>query len=193
MPKSEQQSADSRIATMESGIDREGYTAPEWIENGGIYLDETGAFNPNAYDPAARYDAQGEQYKLESNPERNLEDPFDLDNLRFLDKNEIKNLLIILEGKAAEIVQAGSDKRIVSMIGTGGTIAMTMVDGKLEPTLDPEYLLAYAGGALSERFAVGSAEYPQPIDSSEQEIDYEADLVIAMSWMWKNMSKQLKD
>lgn len=190
---SESKTGDPRFATMESAIGRDGYKAPDWIEDGGRYFDADGHFNPGAYDPAAKFEPQGVQYKLTSNPERNFEDPFDLDNLRFLDKRHIENLLTILEGKAAEIAQSDSDKRIVAMIGTGGTIAMTMVDGRLEPTLDPEYLLAYAGGALNQRFAVASAEYPRPIDSSEQEIDYEADLVIAMSWIWKNMSSQLKD
>jgi L-asparaginase/Glu-tRNA(Gln) amidotransferase subunit D len=183
---------DFRNPLMESGIKREGYTAPDWIEDSGRYLDDAGHFNPNAYDPSAQYDIQGSSYCLASNPEKKQENPFDLENLRFIDPKKIQNLLIKMEGLAAAIEDESSGKEVVAMIGTGGTIAMTMVDGKLQPTLDPDYLLKYAGGALDHNFSVASAEYPTPIDSSEQEIDYEADLVIAMSWMWKNMSDQLK-
>lgn len=183
---------DPRYTLMESGIKRDAYNPPDWIENEGRYFDDKGNFNPNAYDPGAQYDIQGESYALASNPEKKQEDPFDLDNLRFIDPRKIKNLLTKLEGLAAAIEDEGSGKEVVAMIGTGGTIAMTMVEGKLVPTLDPNYLLRYAGGGLDHHFSVGSTEYPTPIDSSEQEIDYEADLVIAMSWMWKNMSDQLK-
>jgi len=184
--------SDTRYALMESGINRKGYTAPPWIQDEGKYFSDEGIFNPTAYDPAAQYDIQGESHNLASNPEQNQEDPFDLDNLRFIDKARVKNLLTKLEGLAAEITEEGNGKEIVAMIGTGGTIAMTKVDGELKPTLDPNFLLKYAGGALDERFSVSSTEFPTPIDSSEQEFDYEADLVIAMSWMWKNMSDQLK-
>lgn len=188
---------DTRIALMES-MSREGTsTVPEWIENDGRYFqwnEEKGEwnFNPHAYDPAAPYEIQGRTYRLASNPEKAQEDPFDLDNLRFLDKIKIQNLLIKLEGLAAKVEDEKSGKEVVAMIGTGGTIAMTLVKGKLVPTLNPDYLLEYTGGGLKNHFSVDSAEYPTPIDSSEQEIDYEADLVIAMSWMWTNMSDRLK-
>jgi len=185
-------SEDPRYRLMESALNNPAYRAPVWIKNGGRYFDKGGKFDPHAYDPSAPYEIQGKSFELPLNPGRKIEDPFDLDNLRFLDPEKIRNLLVRLEGRAAEIADTGSDKQIVAMIGTGGTIAMTMVGGKLEPTLNPQSLLKYTGGALEERFAVESAEYPTPIDSSEQEIDYEADLVIAMTWMWSKMSEQLR-
>jgi len=186
------ESGDTRLATMKSGIENADYKPQPWLENDGVYFDEDGNFNPNAYDPDAPYEPQGNTYQLESNPEKIHEDPFDLDNLRFIDKIRVQNLLLKLEGHAAEIADAGSDRQIIAMIGTGGTIAMTMIDGELKPTLEPKALLDYAGGNLSRKFDVSSTEYPTPIDSSEQEVDYEADMVIAMSWIWKEMTAQCK-
>lgn len=182
----------SRHELMESGITADGYEVPPWVSNDGRYFDAEGKFDPNAFDPAAPYKTQGEVYTLKSNQGRELESAFDLNNLRFIDPKRVDNLLVKLEGAAAEIDDSGNGKEVVAMIGTGGTIAMTMKEGELVPTLDPPFLLAHTGGGLENQFSVSSTEFPTPIDSSQQEIDYEADLVIAMSWLWNNMSDQLK-
>ncbi|KKT76009.1 MAG: hypothetical protein UW70_C0024G0003 [Candidatus Peregrinibacteria bacterium GW2011_GWA2_44_7] len=99
--------SDSRYKLMESGITHNGYVAPPWIENEGRYFNEEGIFNPDAYDPSAPYKIQGKSFRLASNPDKEFEDPFDLDNLRFLEKHKIENLLKKLEGLAAEIADQG--------------------------------------------------------------------------------------
>lgn len=172
------------------------YQTPPWIANGGNPWSGAswgeGDFDPDAFDPAAPYIPKGGTYRLASNPDKPLEDAFDLENLRFFDRKKVERLLSKLEGLAAEIEDTRSEKQIVGMIGTGGTIAMTKVDGVLQPRLDPAYLLKYAGGGLDERFQIASVEFPKPIDSSQMEIDYAADLVIVTSWIWSKASTSLK-
>ncbi|MBI2036374.1 asparaginase [Candidatus Microgenomates bacterium] len=82
------------------------------------------------------------------------------------------------------------------MFGTGGTIAMheEIKEGRkvLVPGISAEQLLSRSGGGINERFAVATLDFPTTMDSSEMEIDYNAELVIAMSYIWKNASEELK-
>jgi len=66
-------------------------------------------------------------------------------------------------------------------------------DGKLRPGLSPDDLLKFAWGGLSERFGITSFEFATQIDSSQMEIDYVADIVIAMSWFYENLSNKARN
>ncbi|MCK5460997.1 asparaginase [Candidatus Gracilibacteria bacterium] len=172
------------------------YKSSPWVKNNGNPWSGKswgkGKFNPDAFDPSIPYEPKGKTYSFSLNPDKKIENPFDLDNLRFFNKKKVERLLELLEDFATDIEKKKDGRQIVSMIGTGGTIAMTDQNGELVPKLDPEYLLKYAGGTLNERFAITAIEFPTLIDSSQMEIDYEADSVIIMSWIWENMSENLK-
>ena len=100
-----------------------------------------GKFDPYAYDPGVPYKAKGRHYRLKSNPNQDLEDPFDLDNLRFINK-----ALVMKAFDEIERLAATTDKELVCMIATGGTIAMSKnAEGKLIPKISPEYLLQFSG------------------------------------------------
>ena len=146
-------------------------------------------FDPYTYDPAIPYHIKGRTFRLKSNPNTLLEDPFDLDNMRFINQKYVR--------KALEHIEALADingKELVCMIGTGGTISMTeSTDGKLRPGLSPDDLLKFAGWGLAERFGITSFEFSTQIDSSQMEIDYIADIVIAMSWFYENLSNKARN
>lgn len=170
---------------------QEQYVVPPWIDNGGNYW-LGGVFNPDAYDPNMPHIPKGRVYLLESNPTELLEDPFDLDNLRILEKEKVERLLHDLEERAHN--PENGNKLIAGVIGTGGTIAMHEDEkGNLVAGINVEQLLADTGQRVNDKFAASSINFPKLIDSSQMEIDYNAELVIAMSWVWKNASNELKE
>ena len=152
-------------------------------------FDEHGHFDPYNYDPGVPYKSKGKLYQLKSNPTQDLEDPFDIDNLRFIRKEHVQQAL-----EEIEHLTQTTNRELVCMIATGGTIAMhTSPEGKLVPGISADYLLTFAGGNLRERFGIVSFAFPTLIDSSQMEIDYIADVVIAMSWLYDNLSKYARN
>lgn len=148
------------------------------------WFDKNGNFHPNDFDPWAPYKIKWKTFRLKSNPTLDIEDPFDLDNLRFINKNVVINSLEKMENLARS-----NDKNLVCMIWTWWTISMVFwTDWKLYPTLSPDYLLKYAWWWIEENFWVVSFEFNPKIDSSQMELDYIADIVIAMSWFYSNLS-----
>ncbi len=148
-------------------------------------FDEDGNFHPAHYDPGAPYVLKGKTFRLVSNPDTPIEDPFDLDNLRFIDPADVRTALENLEK-----ISATSEKELICMIATGGTIAMKKNDkGELVPGISPDYLLQFAGGNLEKNFGLVSFSLSTLIDSSQMKIDYIADVVIAMSWLYDHLSK----
>lgn len=178
----------------------ESYRVPSYIENSGVYWTtrinpKTGLeepyFDPDAYDPRKPELPRGNVYILESNPTWLLEDPFDLENLRIMEKEKVRGLLSRLEELTNDPKE--KNKLITCVIGTGGTIAMHRNEkGEDEPGLNIADLLAETAQGIPQRFAVVSEDFPTLIDSSQMEIDYNAELIIAMSWIWKNASAVLK-
>lgn len=158
----------------------------DWWWNIPSGFDKDGNFNPNEYDPNAPYIIKWKTFRLKSNPEQELEDPYDLNNLRFINP---ENVVIALKSME-DLVQHG--RELICMIWTGGTISMILKNGKLAPWLNPNDLLKFAWGWLNDRFWIVSFEIVTPIDSSQMEIDYIADIVIAMSWFYENLSNHAR-
>jgi L-asparaginase/Glu-tRNA(Gln) amidotransferase subunit D len=162
------------------------YQAPSWIADNGTYLKDHN-FNPAAFDPSAPYAPGGKTFRLKSNDKRRWED-VDLLNLRFIEPQTITALLQDLEEKVEH------KKPIVCVPATGGTIAMTrMESGFCRPTLSVEDLMSELGGRFQESLSICGVSHRTLIDSSQQEIDYLADLVIVMAWIWEHSSQELKD
>lgn len=152
------------------------------------WFDKAGNFEPSKYDPQVPYKIKWKTFKLKSNPDRDLEDPYDLNNLRFINPEHVKNALSHIES----LYDKDKDKELVCMIWTGGTISMTLQWWKLRPGLNPGDLLRFAWWWLEERFWIVSFELATQIDSSQMEIDYMADVVIAMSWFYENLSNKAR-
>lgn len=146
-------------------------------------------FDPNRYEPRRAekcYKTPGKTFKLESNPTCVFEDAFDTENLRFIDPQSIRDAL-------ENIIQQYDqypDKKIIVVIGTGGTISMLSNRfGQKEAKLNAEALVSY-GGQKAKKFTVTSIDFPTPIDSSQMEIDYAADLTIAMSGLYRLLEQK---
>lgn len=170
-------------------VEKENLWFLDWDWNIPSWFNKNWTFDPNKYDPGATYKIKWKTFRLKSNPTQEIEDPFDLDNLRFINKENV-----IKAFEKLEFLSDTTDKELICMVGTWWTISMTLwEDWKLYPKLTPEYLLKYAWGWLDERYWLVSFEFSTMIDSSQMEIDYMADVVIAMSWIYDNLSKMAKN
>ncbi len=168
------------------------YKKPFWIEKGPLWTPgEIKPFHPDRYDPKFPFIPKGEVYTLETNPNQLIENPFDIENLRIMRPEQVRKWHSDLE----KLVQdpLNKDKLIVGMLNTGGTVMMHVdPNGDLSPGLSADQLLSQVGQNLDQRFALATMDLPTPIDSSQMEVDYDADLAIAMSYVWKNASQELK-
>lgn len=154
-------------------------TLPKWFT-------PEGAWDPNKFDAGELYVPKGEMYELASNPGVKLESPFDLRNLRIIDPESVLYALETLEEQSA------NGNSSLCFIGTGGTISMVLKGDTKRPELDIDKLLSYSGRELLSKFNRASFSFPALIDSSQMKIDYDADIVIAISYLWKKMSEQTK-
>lgn len=170
------------------------YVRPPWIREGPLWrVNENGimAPDPNRYDPGFPWIPKGEVYITAANPEMLLENPFDLNNLRIIEQKRVVMLLNDLETLVAD--PESENKAIVAMINSGGTIMMKPnAKGKLDIGLSSEELMNNLGREINNQFAAAKMDLPEPIDSSQMEIDYGADLVICMSYIWNNASPSLQ-
>lgn len=143
-------------------------------------------FDPDLFDPSYEYKPRGKIFKIPTNREQVFEDPFDLENLRFIDPADVKKAyddLIIDAGKNPE-------KLLTVLVGTGGTISMTKQAGNvLKPILNTKQIMATAGDAANQ-FVTSTFSLPKLIDSSQMEIDYAADMAIAMSWLFNKFQSE---
>ena len=154
-------------------------TLPKWFRADGTWA-------PELFDAGELYIPKGETYELRSNPGFKLENPFDIRNLRIINPESVLVALDSLER------QSISGKPSLCFIGTGGTISMVLKGDTKRPELDIDTLLGYTGRDLLGRFNKASFSFPALIDSSQMKLDYDADMVIAISYIWKRMSEQAK-
>lgn len=171
---------------MKTNIKKEDPWFYDWDWNIPSWYDKNGNFNPLDFYTEKPYKIKWKTFRLKSNPNKKLEDPFDLNNLRFINPQKVKDALINIE-KLVSIW-----KELVCMIWTWWTIPMTLQSWKLKPWLKPSDLQKFAWWWLNERFWIVSFELETQVDSSQMEIDYIWDLVIAMSRFYVNLSEVTK-
>jgi L-asparaginase/Glu-tRNA(Gln) amidotransferase subunit D len=148
-------------------------------------------FDPATYRPEMLPPHRGATYELPTNPGREFEDPFDLDNLKFYAREDAENMVRELEGLDAQIRRRGGSELIVAVIGTGGTIAMVKEEGELVPRLDADALLDELPASKRGRFKAASIQLPRMVDSSLMPPDIIADTVLLMSATYDKMSESL--
>src|SRR5262249_12701179 len=138
-------------------------------------------FDFATYRPELLPPHRGATYELPTNPGREFEDPFDVENLKFYDKADAENMVRELEGLDARKRRVGSNEKIIAVIGTGGTIAMVKEGDELVPKLDSDVLLNELAGSKRDKFKAASIQLPKMIDSSMMPPDVIADTVLLMS------------
>ncbi len=150
-----------------------------------------GSFDPDAYYPGADY-GQPQRSTVELANGVEIIDPFDLDNLLFIDKEKVELASKQLDVLEAEI-RTNPDAVLSCFIGTGGTIAMSYENGVKLPKIDTKTIVGELPDSKKGKYKLASFQLPTLIDSADMEIDYWSDTVIAMSWMWQNMSDKVKE
>ncbi|MEK7632859.1 MAG: asparaginase domain-containing protein [Patescibacteria group bacterium] len=148
-------------------------------------FDNAGHFLFEHYDPTAPIAMKGKTFRLKSNPHVLQEDAFDIENIRIINPERIREAVAQLE----KISEHEPEKELVCMITTGGTIATTYDEnGVAQSATSAEYLLKFAGSGLGHRFGVVTVPFHRLTPSSQMEIDYVADTVIAMTWIYTQLS-----
>jgi L-asparaginase/Glu-tRNA(Gln) amidotransferase subunit D len=165
-------------------LDREAYP---W--SGGTWGE--GTFDPDLYYPETDY-GQPTRSTFELMNGVEIADPFDLDNLWFIDKEQVE-----LAGMSLQVLESqirdNPDAKLYCIIGTGGTIAMVIDDGVKIAKLDTKTILGELPDSEKKDYKASSFQLPTLIDSADMEIDYWADTVIAMSYMWKHMPEHVRE
>ena len=96
------------------------------------WFNKKGHFDPKRYDASIPFTPRGTTYSLPLNPNKQFENPYDLDNLRIIDPAEVQRALRELE--EANVVQP---RPSVCVLATGGTIASAMSkEGELVASVD---------------------------------------------------------
>ncbi len=159
------------------------YTAsgecPPWFSEG--------QFKPDLFDATVPYTPKGTTYRLESNPDKVIENPYDLRNLRIINPLEVVRAV-----EELEVANRTERRPAICVIATGGTIASAMVGDELVPAIDISEIFGYVGRFYNRKYNYSAFSFPTLIDSSQMKLDYDADMVIAMSYIWKRMSENLR-
>ena len=174
----------------------EQYVSPAYLKKSrnpwGPREDEAGLeFKPELYDTADPYNHKydGKVWVPKGNPDAVIPDALDFNNLKFISKEKAKEALEHLEELARNLKP---DEKVSLVIGTGGTIAMTLQNGKLVPKLDTDAILEFAGQRLKNQFRLAGLEFPKAMDSSQMCSDFTMDIVVAISAIWNQASDNLK-
>ncbi|MFA6917602.1 MAG: asparaginase domain-containing protein [Candidatus Gracilibacteria bacterium] len=137
-----------------------------------------------------------------NNPVESVEDPFNLDNLRYREPVtiETQNKKINLVPSAVRdfvtrinALPDDSKKTFVIGIGTGGTISMAPKEegGPLVSELDFGSIMQKTDPRLKDEFEVEGID-AFSTDSSQLEIDDVGDLAISMCYIWQEMKPSLR-
>ncbi len=147
-------------------------------------FDESGNFHFSQYNPANVCAIKGKTFRLASNPNVIQEDAFDIENIRIINPNSVRAAVAQLEERG----ECEPEKELVCMIITGGTMSSVYDEyGVARSATSADYLLKFAGSGLAQRFNVITVPFHRLTPSSQMEIDYVADTVIAMSWIYSQL------
>ncbi len=148
-------------------------------------------FIPEQYDTADPFNHKydGKVWVPKGNPDSVMPDALDLNNLKFISKEKAQEALDRLEEFTRDIK---SSEQLSLVIGTGGTIAMSLQNGELIPKLDTDAILEFAGQRLRNQFRLTGLEFPRAMDSSQMCSDFTMDILIAISAIWDKASDNLK-
>lgn len=160
---------------------------PPWFEGG--------RFNPKKYDASFPFKPRGEIYILPSNPTQNLENPYDLRNLRIINPQGVIRALQELED--ANKNPQTANRPTICVIATGGTIASAMskeeqTEGEVVASVNIQTIFEFVGRFYKTKYNYSAFSFDPLIDSSQMKLDYDADMVVSMSYIWMKMSPGLR-
>lgn len=162
-------------------------TCPPWFVEG--------KFIPKKYDTSYPFISKGEIYVLSSNPTREIESPYDLRNLRIINPQEVLRALQELEDTQKNPQTA--NRPSICVIATGGTIASAMskeeqTEGEVVASVNIQTIFEFVGRFYKTKYNYSAFSFDPLIDSSQMKLDYDADMVIAMSYIWAKLSTSLR-
>ena len=160
---------------------------PPWFEGN--------VFTPKKYDASFPFKPRGKIYTLSSNPTKEIENPFDLRNLRIIDPQEVLRALQELED--ANKNPQTANRPTICVIATGGTIASAMskekqTEGEVVASVDIQTIFEFVGRFYKTKYNYSAFSFNPLIDSSQMKLDYYSDMVISMSYIWMKMSTGLR-
>lgn len=110
-----------------------------------------------------------------------IEKPDDLSHLTHIKADALK--AFVEEIKNAE---CHPEKKLVVALGTGGTIAMRIENGKWIPDLNFENILKYTSAHLRNKFEIKGFDLFN-MDSSQMDYSHIRDLAIVITYIWNNL------
>lgn len=113
------------------------------------------------------------------------------DDLNYLEHVEPKAVKFFVEELNSSMPEKLGNKKLVAVIGTGGTISMKVKDGIRVPDLDFESIFSQVGQRLGDVFDVVSLDAFR-IDSSQMNYSHIRDLAIIMTYVWNNLEVPFK-
>ncbi len=112
-----------------------------------------------------------------------LEKPDDLSLLTLIDEETVRKLADDVNALSPETL---GGKKLVIVIGTGGTLAMTETDGVRSPSFNWNELFKPAEGLLQNRFVLRGMN-AFCIDSSQMDFKHTRELAIVLAYLWNNV------
>jgi len=111
-----------------------------------------------------------------------LDNPDDLSNLKLIDSKLVEEFL-------SKLNAYDGDKKLVAVIGTGGTISMKVENDIRIPDLDFKSILKFTDKNLIDKYAIISLD-AFCIDSSQMNYAHVREISIIMSYIHANITKQ---
>jgi L-asparaginase len=109
--------------------------------------------------------------------------PDDLSHLKLIDAAAVQALADEVNGLKAEELKG---RKVVILLATGGTLAMTTYGGIRRPTFVWHDMLKMAGHGLERNFELRGMN-AFSLDSSQMSYAHVCELAIAMCYLWKNI------
>ncbi len=107
----------------------------------------------------------------------------DLSELKLIDARAVKNLASEINSLKRDALKG---RKLVVLLATGGTVAMTTKKGIRRPSLSWNGLLQVAGGNLEQHFELrGMSAFN--LDSSQMNYAHTRELAIAMCYLWNTI------
>lgn len=153
------------------------YTIPPWF-------DSEGSWRHKDFDNEYFYLPKGDTYKLDA--QKPIENPYDLRNLRLIDPAEVIRCVKDLNNLKLDLLK-NPDLKLLFAIATGGTIASIIEEERIVIGMDMSKIFDYVGRGIDKEWKAVTLSFPELIDSSQMDVNFNADMAIAISYVIKNL------
>jgi len=112
-----------------------------------------------------------------------LKDPGDLSHLKNITADAVRHFVDSLNACTPTILKG---RKLVAVLGTGGTISMKVENGIRVPDLTFSAIFSHSNSNLSDMFHIVGLDAFR-LDSSQMDYSHVRDLAIVMAHVWKNV------